>query len=84
VGDSPTHAIERPREAKTSLFYWLLIVSTQPHDWSKELMSDTYFDLDDFEHRQGINTTEELKELTAEEFAKFLCCGSLDRDYELN
>jgi len=47
-------------------------------------MSDTYYDLDDYEHRQGINTTEELKELSAEEFAKFLCCGSLDRDYELN
>ena len=49
-------------------------------------MSDTYFDINDFEYQQGyeINTSEELKELTPEQFACFLCCGSLDRDIELN
>jgi len=49
-------------------------------------MSDTYFDLDDFEHRQDLSSgvIHSFKELNAEEFACFLCCGSLDRDYELN
>ena len=49
-------------------------------------MSDTYFDINDFEYQQDLQygITEELRELTPEEFSCFLCCGSLDRDIELN
>ena len=49
-------------------------------------MSDTYFDINDFEYQQDLQygTQEELRELTPEEFSHFLCCGSLDRDIELN